>query len=571
MPKNILDVLAAKKLIDLAEISEIKKEAKDKKTNIEDVLYAHGISETDVAESKSELSGLPTRYLKGTQVPFEVLREVPEESAKYYRMIPLGKQDGYFEIGVLTPDDVSSQEAIKFISSRSGLPARIFVITPTDFQNVLSEYRSLSGEVTKALGEFQKEYEGLGEDVKIRNEEPVKIVEEAPVTKMVSVVLKHAVEGKASDIHIEPGRDKLRVRFRVDGVLHTSIILPSDIHPAFVTRIKVMTNLKIDESRIPQDGRFRAEIMGRDIDFRVSTLPTVFGEKIVIRILDPSSSVITLEDLGFEGKSLVTIQENLRRPYGLVLITGPTGSGKSTTLFAILQILNQEKSNIISLEDPIEYRVEGVNQSQVRPEIGYDFATGLRHILRQDPDIIMVGEIRDSETAKLAIHAALTGHLVLSTIHTNNAMGVIPRLIDMGVDPFLLSPTLIMAVGQRLTRKLCPDSKKALSLSGKIKTMIMEEVDNMPDHLKERAKKEIPTEIYQSEVSSICPKGTRGRIGVFEVLTMTPELEKIILTGPSEALVEAEAKRQGMVTMRQDGIMKVMRGIIGLEDLLEVI
>ncbi|MBI2053427.1 MAG: type II/IV secretion system protein [Candidatus Sungbacteria bacterium] len=305
-----------------------------------------------------------------------------------------------------------------------------------------------------------------------------------------------------------------------------------------------MTNLKIDETRVPQDGRFHAEINNRSIDFRISTMPTVFGEKVVIRILDPEAGISKLSDLGIDGANLARLEDAMKRPFGLILLTGPTGSGKSTTLYGILQKLNEERYNIVSLEDPVEYYIEGVNQSQIRPEVGYDFSTGLRHIMRQDPDIIMVGEIRDKETAALAIHAALTGHLVLSTLHTNNSIGVIPRLIDMGIDPFLIAPTLIMAIGQRLARKLCTDSRKEIPLTG---------------------------DIYQPQVSSTCPKGTRGRTGLFETLVMTPELEKIILEAPSESKIQEEAKRQGMITMKQDGVLKVLEGVIGFEELLEVV
>ncbi len=575
MAKHIVDILVSKGILSLEEAAKVKQEAKEKNSAAEDILYTRGIQEQDVAEAKAELSGYPAKYLQGVQVPFEALHDIPEESARHYRIVPLGRKEGYLEVGMLNPDDVSVGEALKFISARLGLPVRIFVITPSDFDNILEEYKSLSGEVTKALGEFEKEYEALGPEIRILKEagggEITKIVEDAPVTKMLAVILRHAVDGQASDIHIEPSRDKLRVRFRVDGVLHTSLTLPMDIHSAVVTRVKVMTNLKIDETRVPQDGRFHAQISGKEIDFRVSTLPTAFGEKVAIRILDPTAGIYKLEGLGLGGRNLTLIQENIKRPYGMVLITGPTGSGKSTTLYAILQILNQERSNIVSLEDPVEYYIQGINQSQIRPEIGYDFATGLRHILRQDPDIIMVGEIRDRETASLAIHAALTGHLVLSTLHTNNSIGVIPRLIDLGVDPFLISPTLILAVGQRLARRLCQDSRREVKISGKIKEVILKEVEGMPLETRGAVKNDFPAKIYQAEVSSSCPKGTRGRIGIFEVLSMTPELEKIILTGPSESKIMEEAGRQGMITMKQDGILKVLQGEVGLEELLEVV
>ncbi|TSD02946.1 MAG: hypothetical protein Greene071436_371 [Parcubacteria group bacterium Greene0714_36] len=361
----------------------VRKEAKEKAAPADDLLYARGIKETDIAEAKSALTKYPIKYLQGVAVPFDVLRDIPEESARHYAIMPLGRHEGFLDIGMLHPEDSASHEALKFIAGRAGLPLRIFIITPTDFQAVLQEYRSLSGEVTKALGEFEKEYEELGGDVKIRREDVGKIVEEAPVTKMMAVILRHAVEGRASDIHIEPTRANLRVRFRVDGVLYTSLLLPIDVHPAVVSRIKVMTNLKIDETRVPQDGRFHTEITGRFIDFRVSTFPTAFGEKVAIRILDPEAGVTTMADLGIEGSNVEKVESALQRPFGLILITGPTGSGKSTTLYALLQKLNEERYNIVSLEDPVEYYIPGVNQSQVRPEIGYEFATGLRHIMRQ--------------------------------------------------------------------------------------------------------------------------------------------------------------------------------------------
>jgi type IV pilus assembly protein PilB len=395
-------------------------------------------------------------------------------------------------------------------------------------------------------------------------------VEDTPVTKLVAVILKHATEGRASDIHIEPERKQLRIRFRLDGTLYTSLFLPMSVHGAVIARIKILTHLKLDEKRKPQDGRFSTTIKGTVIDFRVSTFPTYFGEKIVIRILDPTVGIKTFADLGLVGRNLELIQKNIKRPYGLVLVTGPTGSGKSTTLYTILQALNQERSNIVSLEDPIEYNVAGVNQSQVHPEIEYTFATGLRSVLRQDPDIIMVGEIRDKETAQLAIHAALTGHLVLSTLHTNNSVGVIPRLIDMGIDPFLIPATLVLAIGQRLVRTLCEDSKKPLPVEGKIRQVLEQEIITLPATAKKTVV--LPKEIFQALPSETCPKGTRGRVGIFEVLAMTPELEKLILEEqPSEAKIEEEAHRQGMLTMRQDGIIKVLNGTVGIEELTQTV
>ena len=330
----------------------------------------------------------------------------------------------------------------------------------------------------------------------------------------------------------------------------------------------MLSNLKIDENRIPQDGRFRTVILGRDIDFRVATFPTPVGEKAAIRVLDPSVGLKGLEELGLVGRNLETVKKAAQKPYGMILITGPTGSGKTTTLYAIMQILNNDESNIVSLEDPVEYVVEGVNQSQIKPEINYDFATGLRHILRQDPDIILVGEIRDKETAKLAVQAALTGHLVLSTLHTNNAIGVVPRLVDMGIDPYLIPPTLRLAIAQRLLPTLCKDSKAAVPLKGGVKEKILKEIAEIPEPTRKTIK--IPSEIYAPFPSPKCPRGTEGRIAVFEAMKMTEELEQIILTNPAEPLIFKEARRQGMITMREDGIIKVLNGVISLESLESV-
>ncbi|MBI2054572.1 MAG: type II/IV secretion system protein, partial [Candidatus Sungbacteria bacterium] len=564
-------VLVSAGVLSLEEVSGIKSAAKKKGVTAEEMLYERGVSEEVVLQAKGEVFGLPVKKLPGAKIEFNVLRQVPEESARFYKFVPLGEEAGFFEIGMMNPDDTSAQQALKFISGRVKKPFKIFLISPSDFQAVLQEYKSIGGEVTKALSEFEREAEAdvLQSASKKAKGKENGLMEEAPITKIVDVIVKHGVEGRASDIHIEPQVDVLRVRFRVDGVLRTGLTLPLSAHAPIVNRVKILTKMKIDENRVPQDGRFHMEVNGKGVDFRVATLPTPFGEKVAIRILDPEAGVKTLEDLGFIGRNLTIIQEAMKRPYGMILITGPTGSGKSTTLYAMLQILNREGVNVISLEDPIEYFMAGLNQSQIRPEIGYDFATGLRNILRQDPDIIMVGEIRDKETAQLATQAALTGHLVLSTLHTNDAKGVIPRLIDMGVDPFLLPSTLILAVAQRLTRKLCVDSKKPVE-GGSTIQFVDNEVAQMPEPVRKLLEAQKPWTIYKSQESPSCPSGTSGRLGIFETLAMTPELQKIIGEGASEAKVEKEAERQQMLTMRQDGILKVINGVIGLEELLEV-
>ncbi|OGF61948.1 hypothetical protein A2926_00510 [Candidatus Giovannonibacteria bacterium RIFCSPLOWO2_01_FULL_44_40] len=579
--KGILDVLAASGEITIQEAAEIRKIARSKNISIEAELLERGLDEQKVLRAKGEALGIPTIFLGGKKVPFDLLKTIPEESARHYQFVPINSENGMISIGMVDPENIEAKEALKFIATRLNQPFKVFLISRRDLAGVLDEYKGISGEVTKVLGELETALSeeavlqsGLirkGVRAGIRDELGAEsaLVEEAPITKMVAVILRHATEGRASDIHIEPGREQLRVRFRVDGVLHTSLFLPMKAHDAILSRVKILTNLQLDEKRKPQDGRFSAKIGGREIDFRVSTFPTYFGEKAAIRILDPETGIKTLDDLGFSEDHGGAVKKSLEKPYGLILLTGPTGSGKSTTLYAMLQSLNEDRWNIVSLEDPVEYSIVGINQSQVKPEIGYDFAEGLRHILRQDPDVIMVGEIRDKETAQLAIHAALTGHLVLSTLHTNTAPGVIPRLIDMGVDPYLIAPTLVMAIGQRLVRTLCEDSKEEVPLEGKVKETILKELEAMPEAARRKIK--LPRVIYKPKISPTCPKGSSGRIAIFEVLEMTKNLEHLVLERASETVIGEEAKKQGMLTLRQDGLMRVLEGKIGLEELLEVI
>lgn len=534
------------------------------------------IDEVKIVEEKAKQLNVPFVSLAGRSILPDVLKEMSEEAASFYQFIPIEKKENILEVGMINPDDLRSLQAINFIAKRRGFEPHISIITPSDFKNVLVQYRTLKEEVSTALKELQQELEEKKpETAKLKAEEVAeRVMAEAPITKIVAVMLRHAQEGKASDIHIEPSENEVRIRFRVDGILYTSIILPKNIHAAVASRIKILSNLKIDEMRIPQDGRFHSVIDNKKIDFRVSTFPTSFGEKVVLRLLDPTVGLLTFEQLGMSGHNLKILQEGIRRPFGMILITGPTGSGKTTTLYAILNVMNESGVNIVSLEDPVEYNIEGINQSQIKPEIGYTFASGLRSILRQDPDIIMVGEIRDEETADLATHSALTGHIVLSTLHTNNATGVIPRLIDMGVSGFLVPPSVNIAMAQRLVRRLCSQCKKEVDLSPKIKEMIEKELAEIPEQTKKEYanifSKEI--KIWQAPGCKFCAgKGTKGRIAIFEVMWMTPELEKIIIEGPTESRIIEEARRQGMVTMRQDGFLKVLDGLISMEEVLEAV
>jgi type IV pilus assembly protein PilB len=567
---SLLDVLVKKKLIRREDLAALEQEL-EKTNDFEGVLARHGLSEQDILEAKGEYLGMPFKDLNGLEVPFEILKYIPEESALFYKFVPIGLSDGALEVGFVNPDSMEARDALNFIASKVDLPFRAFLIRQSEFERIVESYRGISGEVTEALSELEKELAARGEKLDLTLESAktapkpaeARIIEEAPVTKIVATMLHYATEGNASDIHVEPTGDNVRVRFRVDGALSTSLVLPSKINDAVVARIKVLSNMRLDEKRKPQDGRFSARIEGRKIDFRVSTFPTYYGEKVVMRILDTQKGVKSLDNMGLSADNLAKIKEAIHRPFGLILISGPTGSGKSTSLYSMLKELDFETDNIISLEDPVEYNIPGMNQSQVRPEIGYTFASGLRSILRQDPDIIMVGEIRDKETAQLAVQAALTGHLVLSTIHTNDVVGVIPRLIDMGVDPFLIAPTLIMAIAQRLVNLLCSKGKP-LPIEGSIKLMIDREFQGLPEAT--RRKIAIPRQIYEAAPSADCPKGTRGRTAVFEVLMMNRELEQVILKNPTETEIVRVARQQGMLTIKEDAILKAFNGEVPFEE-----
>lgn len=563
---SLIQQLAQRGVIEKQRATSLEYEVKSSGKKEEEALLEMGIvSENFLFELKSEQIKIPLRQVTPDEIPLETLEMIPPESAKYYQMVPLAKRDNVLEVGMVYPEDLKAQEALNFLSRQGKFEYRVFLVDISTFKGVLKQYKTLKKEIGQALEELEEEIrkEPARQKQKVQFE---RMAEDAPITKVVANILKHAAEGKASDVHIEPTRKNLRIRFRMDGILHSSLMLPLRIHPAVIARVKILSNLKIDETRVPQDGRFSAEVEKRYVDFRVSTFPTTLGEKAVLRVLDPTEGIKSFEELGLEGRNYKIIREMMRRPYGMVLSTGPTGSGKTTTLYAMMYILNKEEVNVMTLEDPVEYFIPGVNQSQVRPEIGYAFASGLRSMLRQDPDIIMVGEIRDEETAELATHASLTGHLVLSTLHTNNVLGVIPRLIDLGVAPFLIPSSLGLALAQRLVRVLCPDCKNKITPSSKIKEMIIEEMEGVNS-----AKIPKTLEIYSPQGCKKCNStGYVGRMGIFEILEMSPQLAEIILREPSMSKIKEEAERQGMTTMKQDGILKVLDGVTSIEEVLRV-
>ncbi len=568
----ILNVLQEKGILSEQVVADIVRESEGSPKSVEDGLIKRGVDEEKILAIAGEYYRLPTRILgEHEKVSPNVLQYIPEESARHYRLVPLEEKDGVLEIGVTDPDNLTAQDALNFISSKTNLPYKLVIILERDLDRVFTMYENLTGEVDEALTDLESE---LTNEIAVRKKEtPVEFGEErkedalkedAPVTRIVATILRYAVDGRASDIHVEPVEEKVRVRFRVDGVLSTSIELPVKVHSAIVARVKILSSLRLDEKRKPQDGRFSAVIDGRKIDFRVSTLPTYYGEKVVMRILDPESTVRSLESIGIAKRHLPLIHEAIRQPYGIILISGPTGSGKSTTLYAMLSEVDRIGMNVISLEDPVEYKIDGVSQSQIRPEIGYTFASGLRTVLRQDPDVIMVGEIRDKETAQLAIQAALTGHLVLSTIHTNNAVGVVPRLIDMGVDPYLIAPTLILAMAQRLVKKICPGGGQEMPIKGSLEMLVQKEFEDLPKEFHTMIPKS--GSMLKAVPTAECPNGTRGRTAVMEIIKVTDEFEQLILKGGTEEQLYQSARKNGFMSMREDAIIKAMEHEIPFEE-----
>ncbi|HVB20047.1 MAG TPA: GspE/PulE family protein [Candidatus Paceibacterota bacterium] len=575
---NFLGFLVDKGLLPASERAKIEAELV-KKRPLAEALADRSILLPDALAAMGEAYGIPTRILGDPPADGEVLGYIPIDSARHYGFVPLDIVDGALEVGITDPDNIESIDALQFISGKSGMPYKIVLITKEDFDRVLGAYKNISGEVGSALSEYetvskpssgrrQQSDAGISpESAPVSGDDSLNLSgqEDAPVTKIVSTILRYAIEGRSSDVHIEPSPTNTKVRFRLDGELHTSIELPGKVHEAVVARIKILAKLRLDEKRKPQDGRFSATVDKRRVDFRVSTFPTEYGEKVEMRILDRSATTTTLESVGFSSVQLAGVREMMKVPFGIILIAGPTGSGKSTTLFAMLSETDREAKNVVSLEDPVEYEIPGVSQSQVRPEIGYDFANGLRSILRQDPDIIMVGEIRDKETAVLAVQAALTGHLVFSTIHTNSAAGAIPRLIDMGVDPFLIAPTLVAVIGQRLVQKLCPGAGKPFPIDESIKMLLDRDFSDLPDTYR----RALPPfkEFFRASPTEECPNGIRGRTAVFEILRMNKNLEQVVLKKPVEEDVYTAARSGGMLTMREDAILKALTGEIPFEEI----
>jgi len=587
-PQQLRAFLLDAGLVNEAQFSDVDKKAKKTHKRIEDVLVSEGlISETEILRLKAYILGIPFVNLEKEKISNEILRIIPEPIARSHNIIAFRKKGKSLEVAMLDPEDLNT---IEFIKKKANLKILPRLTTPESIKNVLKQYQeSLQVEFGEIISRNAKDIgqESILKKGKIKElldegveekEELEKQAKELPIIKIVDTLLKHAILQRASDIHIEPMEKEVLVRYRIDGILRDAMILPLATKSGIVARIKVLSNLKLDEHRLPQDGRFKIKLEEEyKYSIRVSILPVFNGEKAVMRLLSEQSKGYTLEALGLRDETLERVESAIKKPVGMILVTGPTGSGKTTTLYSIMEILNVPGVNISTVEDPIEYRMPRINQTQVNSKIGLTFASGLRSLLRQDPDIIMVGEIRDKETASLAINAALTGHLVLSTLHTNSAAGAIPRLIDMKVEPFLLSSTLNLILAQRLVRRLCEKKEKYRLKGEELKNLNKYcDIKNIEEILKEEkilGKKETLKNIdfYHPIPSKVSMSGYKGRIGIYESLMVSESIKALINKGATSQEVRARAEKEGMRSMIEDGFIKASQGITSIEEVLRVI
>lgn len=571
--KLLGDVLLASGLISSEQRENLRFESINAVRGEEDLVKEKGwIGATELAQAKAKLLGVAFVTLVGRAIEKDILGLIPEPLARTSRVMPLEKKGGKLRVAMVDPLDLPTIEVLERSSQMSVEPV---LAEESDLEAGLERLygtEKMEAEISEAV-EAAVPTTKIEEQIK-KMDEAEDVIREAPVSRIVSVILEFAVKSRASDIHIEPQEDVLRVRYRIDGVLRERLSLPRRIHPSIIARIKILANLRLDEHRLPQDGRFKIEMKDKKVDLRISILPTIFGEKIVIRLLQESNQLLTLEQLGLRGISLAKMQEALRFPNGIILVTGPTGSGKTYTLASAVSQINKVGVNIITLEDPVEIRIPGVNQVQINPAVGLTFASGLRSILRQDPNVIMVGEIRDTETAELAIHAALTGHLVFSTLHTNSAPGALPRMLDMKVEPYLLTSTVNAILAQRLVRTICKDCKKASPAPPEVLAEMKEALG--PLFEKSLPKEEAAGEsgevmIYKGAGCETCGgQGYKGRTAVFEVLTNSETISRLVLEHQPTQAIEAQAIKEGMVTLKQDGYQKVLEGITTVEEIIRV-
>jgi type IV pilus assembly protein PilB len=577
---KILDLIRDSGLVTKNDFETALKKSTEKKQSIGEILVSMGnLTEKDWMNMQAQALGIPYVSLKNVRIEIDVLTLIPEPVARNNNIIAYKKGVDFLEVAML---DVANLTVIDFIKKKIGLRILPRLTDSDSIKSALSQYKkSLQADfediIKKESIEASKTKKNGAPDSEKTEKELRELVEDLPIIKIVDTLISHAILQGASDVHIEPCEESLLVRYRIDGILHDAMTLPKDMAPGITARIKVLSNLKLDEKRLPQDGRFKVENEQGRVSFRVSTLPTYFGEKTVIRILRENAKGFTLEGLGFHGEALEKIHDGMKQRTGMLLCAGPTGSGKTTTLYTMLDILNTPDVNISTVEDPIEYQMARINQTQTKSEIGLTFANGLRTLLRQDPDIIMVGEIRDGETASLAVNAALTGHLVLSTIHTNSAAGAIPRIVDMGVEPFLIVSTVKTVIAQRLVRKLSEGKDQYFLNENEKKAMSrMIDMDKMLDILKKEniikgdaTWDQVP--FYRPKITDENKEGYKGRIGIHEVLKVSSTIKELILKGAPADEIEKQAKSEGMMTMLEDGVFLAVQGVTTTEEVLRVV
>jgi type IV pilus assembly protein PilB len=558
---GLADALLAQHLINQNQYNEIKlKVVSQGVTEDEAISSLNTVTEEHLAEARAKMLGIPYISLETTAFSPQALGFISEAVVQRFNLIPFAYDEKTRTLSIAMGNPVDL-DAISFVRQKTGLNIRAFASSPSAVKQAIDmQYRQ---ELVGQVGEALKETEDVKATKTVDSTQIAQIIKEAPIAKIVSTILEYAVKSRASDVHIEPLEDRVRVRYRIDGILYDRLSLPKSVQEAVISRIKILSEMKIDEHRTPQDGRFNFKIEDKEVDLRISVLPASHGEKVVMRLLRKSGGIPTLEELGLGGTALRNLETNMLRPHGIIIVCGPTGSGKTTTLYSVLNRLNSPKVNIMTLEDPVEYEMAGINQVQVNPGVGLTFAAGLRAFLRQDPNIVLVGEIRDKETTDLAIQAALTGHLVFSTLHTSNAAGALPRLLDLGAETFLLSSSMNAIVGQRIVRKLCQNCKTAYPAPPALLENIRKELGAI------LANQEI--KLFKATGCAQCDNsGYLGRIGIFEVLPITPKIADMILKRSDSNSLEREAVAEGMITMKQDGFLKVIKGLTTIEEVLRV-
>ena len=576
--KQVEDTLVKEGILAQDKLDELKSEAEKQHTPLLSFFVANKhVSDEAMTKTIAHVTKVPYVNLSSAHIDPEVLELLPQETAERYMAVPLGEMQNRLVVAMLDADNV---QAVDFLSNKIGRPLKVYAASEAGIRQVLHQYQAnlskqVVGEITSmddvTAAAEATELDNIQKNVGDKNIKT--IVQDSPISKALSTILEFAAKNGASDVHIEPLQDGLKIRCRIDGILREILRLPKSIEPPLVSRIKILSNLKIDEHRVPQDGEFSIAAAGRTIDLRIAISPVVWGEQVVIRLLDKTGTSLKLEDMGYRGRALRSIREGIKGSNGMILTSGPTGSGKSTSLYALLQEVKSDGINIVTLEDPVEYKMDGINQIQVNAEVGLTFASGLRSILRQDPDVVMVGEIRDKETAELAVQAALTGHLVFSTLHTNSAAGILPRLLDMGIEPFLIASTVRTVIGQRLVRRIAKDSETYQSdkveteaVKAALGTLLPKTKEEMAAVAKDLGYENLPLAgqnaytLTKGIDSPAAPGGYKGRMGIYEVFGITPEIQDLILKRATSADIEALARKQGMVTMRQDGYLKALAG-----------